>query len=393
MKFNIDPTPVMEEVEELRSVLNETPRNRTLERAAEALDKKDKSRVLSLLASSEDDKIAIKKWFSTVNEDKYPEIIHQSPNYIAVRTAKNSKRKQQVDDDNDGTYHAVWVVGSNDHTRHFIHRLQWEKSFEEPTIDWSIDEVMDHLGIDAHLEDESKGQVQEEKWYRVQGDLRLLRSSLDDFIKERVGSQSQSVIGKRKREIRKEVYKEVPSKLHEKVSISDATFPRVRVSVNEDTKKLKSLQSDLDITEAEIREYQESRDWERLTAKRRKKAIKGLLRVKHISPKESEYRDRIEEEIDEEKFKADAERQVIQSLESEVKQVNFTVGNHLVAFKSAIQNGGLIRQSRSDSPDAIQTIVPEKTELIIEHDEHNSFKKSTPPGVYYIDGLIRHSQL
>jgi hypothetical protein len=376
---DFDPEEVTKAVDKLADSISETVDNSTFDEIEEGLNTKDKEQIKTLIATDNGDREAINKWFKTSGGDKYPEVVHKSDDYLAVRTAKQSGRKAKHDDNNDGTYHAVWIIGHNDYSRFFIHRLQWHKKFENDDHEWSDEYIFNRLNIDGHLGESDP--IKPNTQYRVQGDLRVQRTPIENIVDRRVDQRASTVIEAEKEAIADELKKEVPDSIHDDIWFREDSFGIFRFTLevkgNKKTDELKSLQNDLNIEEEEVRAIQDEHDdWEKLTAKRRQKAIEKILSQRHIKPVKTKYRNRADE-IDEKAIRNQAEQEVQNELTENLAPQYLNFGNHLIAIQSAEQQ----RES---------FVVPNETTLLIDHDEHGEYRRTIPAGAYAFDTLPRH---
>ena len=105
--------------------------------------------------------------------------------YVVIRTRKSmwlphsTYKELSKKDDFEPYYHAVFVIGIDDTMRLFCHRLEWHEAFENDFFleTLSYKDVLDQLGIDAHLYETEK--IEGNKIYRVQGDIAIRVHYLD----------------------------------------------------------------------------------------------------------------------------------------------------------------------------------------------------------------------
>jgi hypothetical protein len=202
--------------------------------------------------------------------------------------------------------------------------------------------------------------------YRAQGNLWLAVEEYETHVSDQVESRVRNQISKTERADKKRWannhLEDVP-----------VTYGRARLYIKPDsTEKLKDLQSELGIPEEAVREKMDD-DWQRLTAKRRKKILGRIIK------------EQINESVnspDSEAIRAEIRAEVEERYE-QTRPVNLQYGNHLVIIENGVQE-----RRRGD----IQVIVPEQTRLYLIHDEHQVIERQLEPCRIRFGMLDRHQQ-
>jgi chemotaxis protein histidine kinase CheA len=395
---------VLAAVTELRDTLDAI--SLELSDVPEAVENRNETALRDALADGEDDRTAIDKWFrhrrdedtreSTVEAVALPEgsatAGESSPEYVLVRSEMHSQRKAHhgPDDDDDGSYHAVWVVGRDgDGQAYFIHRAEWRSAFETPLADagWTVDDIRGWLGFDATLPPTDEP-LEPDTWYPLQGDVIVKRVPAD--LEERLTEAAHSEAAREQRQKREaakraaieDAIEEARFAAHEDVSIyTRESRVTVRVDARK-TPKLKAIQSDLGIEESEIRDRMND-EWQQLTAKRRKKLL-----CRHIRRAVTDEVDVDDGVPDLEPLQTEARAALDERVASNRHQQHFLVGNHLVIVEDAIQ------PYPGDEPRdaAASMLVPEATTIITIHDEHGYDSREIAPGIISIDVMERHDR-
>lgn len=387
---------VSELVDDLEHELQEQQETTTLADIADAIEDRRIKETKTLLASDEEDKKAVDKFFYHYKgrrnrKTSTAEVVFKSVNYILVRSEMHSSKKANYDDNDDGTYHAGWVIGvdPDQDSGFFIHRLNHTQKLEDPDYDWTEQEIKQRMGVDA---DWQGGDMQAGKWYRVQGDIRLKKCdyrTVDDLKEKKAGTgtwggRKQKLMRQRKQEVAAEYEEEIigdaPVKL---VRLESRNFdPEIRLNIDlpEDTDQLKERQDELGINEDAVRDFQDNRDsWNILTAERRKQAVKALL----LREPRQRMQDLFDQEIDEDALEEQALNEIEQEWDEEEGQLNIQRGNHVLIFENAIDEG----RNPGD-----QVIVREECKLFVIHDEHRNKQLTLDRGIYAVDQLNRHER-
>ncbi|WP_336328530.1 hypothetical protein [Halovenus sp. HT40] len=386
---------VLAEVDALAEMLTETEAGLT-DIPTLVNDRKEQT-LLTIFADSEDDRTAVSKWFShLVDGDEQQSAVEAvliddeagEPTYALVRSEMYSSRKQHSapDDGDDGTYHALWVVGHDDSIAQefFIHRVDWKRRFEKPLTeaDWSISDVRRWLGFDLPLPDAGE-ELETGMWYQSQGDVALRVTPLSAKIESAVKSRANNEVNRKTKRARQDAVDDSPLADVDSLSITTGSLGSGRLSVRakpSDTDGLRDLQERLGVSEDTIRGMMRD-DWQKLTAGRRSDLIERWVR------------NQIEEAVDEpdeEAIKAEAREQVEAEIPDDLTQTNVRVGNHLVIFEEGWQNTpGTGTGSLSGEA---HVTLPTETEVVLIHDEHGTVRRRLGPGIVSIDVLDRHER-
>lgn len=372
---------VMAEVNELRDAINTA--SITLAELPAAIENREQARITTGIATSDEDGQAISKWFSHFRDgDEIQSSVDAHPventdgkvEYIIVESEMHSDRKQQHGD-GDGIYHARWVVGEdNDTDEYFVHRCDWEHSFENglDAIEDPMETVHDWLGFETELpedlEDADTG-----TWYRAQGDLAIKFRGVSNHINRRAKKRTKSILNK----LREENLEEWQSQdgviqTHDDIRLWDGT---VKIDV-ERTDELKDLQADLGISEETLRRKMRD-DWQQLTAKRRKKLIKKHVRSKIRKVKNADLPDK-------EPIRERCEKEVEKELREETGQENHVIGNHLLICDNVTD-----RRTRISGGD-LDITIPDTSTLNIIHDEHTNKTLQITESIVAVKLLDRH---
>lgn len=323
-------------------------------------------------------------------KDSEINILYSSDEYLVIRSEMYSEKKKYHSDEKDGKYHGVWILGNDEDSGYFLHRLPWSRSFENEDEKWTKEKILRKLGIDGHLEDNKV--PRKEKSWRVQGDILLTREDYKSYKTGLKKSISDNIKDDLKKELRKKVRDELPD------SIWPSTYSSgINVEKNLSTDELKELQNKLDISEEKIREMQNSDEIQRLHPSRRRKYITNII-SKRIKKREKQF---LEEQDIDKRVKEKYKKQIKKKIE-EAGQINVAIGNrnterrpslfttrqndqtpsHVAIFSKAW------RETYPISDDWI--IVPDESKLLLLHDEHQNRQLTLPPGKYQIDALRHH---
>jgi len=379
---------VMVEVEELSALVESLDLD--LGDLPDALEARDVAAVRESLETDEDDKEAISKWFTHYEDDEMvPSEVEaisvynkdETVEYVIVRSEMRSSRKKQVDDNDDRTYHAVWVVGRDDSIvqKYFIHRVEWRSSFEKSLddIDNPLEAVRQWLGFSEYLSTDSAG-IEKGTWHQVQGDIAIQLKPYQDEINAKAAQQAKSRTVELKHKLAGDWIEE-NSELNELDGfIVSQGHRNTNVMVKrDDTESLKELQSELDISEEAIRDKMDD-NWEKLTVKRRKELIRRIMRRRI-----NDFT--IERSPETESLTATLLDEIEEDVKGRARQLNIIVGNHIFMFEKAADN------SAPQGAEA-SVILPEKGQVHIVHDEHSNMSLTLGPAVVNIKLLNRHAQ-
>jgi len=372
---------IMSEVERLRSLMDDDEIALTLAGVPDAVANREQERLSTFLATDDDDREAIDKWFShyqdgnTTPSEVETDVIGEpdDPEYVVVRSEMYSQQKANRGGDGDGHYAAFWIVGEADDADpddHFIHRVEWSRSLPEldELFEISREQVQRLLGFDADLPPADKPLAMETT-YRAQGDLTLEIESYEESVRATARQRASNERRVMKKNRREEWFGETLGDI-DGVRYS-ALRTRVRVTPD-GTDELKELQERLDISEDEIRSGAPD-GWDRLTAKRRKKRIQAILASRMNEVVDIPDKDTL----------AETEYDTLTSEHAETAhQQNIRIGNHLLIVGEGVQDG-----DRS-------VLVPEETMLSIIHlnEEHADIERPLQSCRLEADLLDRHER-
>lgn len=379
---------IMDSVDQLRNLLSsdsDASQSLTLATLPGAIRNRQVERVKAFVATSEDDREAVDKWFShrERGDSKQSEVDvyvvgpEDSPDYVVVRSEMWSHRKanNRYSDDDDGTYHAVWIVGpGDDGADFFIHRLDWSKRFEYDSQEWTSDDIRQHLGFETDLP--PKDEILEPGVrYRAHGDIWLELEPYDEYIERHVKNRTRAKAFNIESQQKEGWYND----RLEGVSGAYYTNNLLTITVNS-TDELKRLQEDLGISEETIRSLMKD-DWQRLTANRRESLIKRALSKEYT------------EEVDpvEEPSADDVRTEFTESHVDQARRRYLQIGNHLAVIHDALSPSeavGTTPRGRTES----EMICPVETTIELHHDEHTSEIRTLPPCRIELGLLTRHQQ-
>ncbi|MEZ3117836.1 hypothetical protein RYH80_18115 [Halobaculum sp. MBLA0147] len=350
-----------------------------------AITRGHEATLITAFGGGEDIEETIDKWYRALKPGGDSETTPPTVTYIdgssapsdliVVESKMYSARKADTgDEDDDGWYTAVWVVGEATDIpdqRFWVHRFEWDSSFEsdEP---WTRDRVQSHLGFDAYLApDES---VEYGIRYHVVGDIVIQVDELDPLITDYVSSATTQD----KREAQRNQRADVAKSLYGDVDGIKVNrgFSRLKLRIRPtDTDSLKNLQEELGFTEEEVRDAMKD-DWDRLTANRREGILKRLMKQEVKSHTD---------DVDTDPFREQARTQVESEL-AEAGTMYRQIDNHLVV----IGNGVTSRRLATPRTGLDTVFVPTKTQITFDHDEHDTRTITVPRGRITFDLHDRH---
>jgi polyhydroxyalkanoate synthesis regulator phasin len=388
---------VLSAVDSLKRELEATRSQFSLEDIPDLVAERREATLVSNLAADDDDKTAIDKWFSIVeNRSSSPSDVSAATvtadddtvEYVLVRSRMYSRRKQKQMDDDDGYYYALWVVGrdESDAQEYFIHRVDWRQAFDTPldAAAWSVSDVRSWLGFDAYLPEEGEN-LEFGVTYLVQGDLTLELSQVDEYVTTLSESRIENRIHRDKQQHKKQQVEEWIEQTdigsQDGITVSSGYPSRLSVRIGpSSTEDLKDLQSKLGVSEDKIRELMKN-DWSRLTAKRRKNLLETWVRNQFRSFKR-------DLKIDKGELTEDEAATIQEDIKRTSKRQNAQLGNHLVTISNAAPSQRPDREQKG----VMEVVVPDKTQLQIIHDEHPNISRTVPRSVLSLDLLERHER-
>lgn len=376
---------VMDEVETLRRSISET--TLTLGDLSEAIKDREIARIKETFNPSGEEKEAISKWFWHYEDSEKikSEIetldIHNNSDeieYVLISSEMFSTKKHQRSDD--GTYHARWIVRKDDTEGYFIHRLEWQQSFENPLseINNPLETTRNWLGFDEYLPEDTST-INNDVWYQIQGDIALRFKPYDSNVESRARQQANNELDTQKETAFKN-WKTSDSQNITTIDTLSVTRSISRINVNAkatSTDVLKDLQRELGYDEQTIRDEMKD-NWTRLTANRRKGIIEKL-----VKREVTEYLD--EHTPDKDKLK-DAYSKEIRNADLEnTTQQNILIGNHLLTIDHAIR-------TQSQRGITATVIIPSTGTITLLHDEHSNKELQVKESVIELKVLTRHEQ-
>jgi len=377
---------VMEEIEILQQNLNNI--DLPLKDLPEAINNREIGKIRESIQTDEDDKDAIGKWFNHYEnrDQKQSEVtsiaVRNSSGeveYVIVQSEMHSDRKKNIGDN--GNYHARWVVGRDDSSVQdvFIHRVEWEHSFENPLdeLENPLETVKQWLGFEEYLPSDPSD-IQNGIWYQAQGDIAIQFNSYESYVNNKVRNRVNNEI----KSAKEEAYESWEDTGHQFILSDDIRISRSlsRLSVTvkpSSTGDLKELQNELGFSEETVRNKMRD-DWKQLTAKRRKKVIKRLIRndiknhLKEVTPNKEDIKPQIKHEV-------------VSEIADSISQQNAIIGNHLLICEKGINE-------RATRGTQAKIVIPEESDIHLIHDEHSNKTITVGESIIKVKVLNRHEQ-
>ena len=371
-------TPLGEYVRDLEDAVEEVRQTATLADVRRTLEQHDRDAALTILGDEQDDREAVDKMLTYWKDNEPCDTdltvpLHDS-GLMVVRAVRYYEAKDKY-------YPVGYVVGYDDtDARFFIHRLNWSQKLDDEDHDWTLEEVREMMGFDRDIDpDEAAGgEVEYGTTYRVQGDLTMVRSEYESAREAHRRQVERDHRSDYEQEYVEEwVENHAPDVKGLRVRNSTYSGLKVNTTVETETDALKDLQERLGIDEEDVRAVQDEHDdWTMLTAKRRKEAIKTLVKREFYDWCANYIPvDDIEREVDAE----------MREEWDETQQVNLVIGNHLCILSDAT-----VHPNSSTWFVPMEVVVPDGCELFVIHDEHQQKQLTLDEGVYTFDFLTRH---
>lgn len=388
-------------IEQFEEVTKETRRSFTLDDISELIHSHEIDMLRRLLV--EDDEEGRVIWQLLFSKDKDGETIENDIE-IPVLSEEDgllfsrAERFFYDEDDEEGKQYAYGVIIGYDDTDEvfFVHRLQSDDDLRDPEFEWTVGAVKEKMGYDVNYEELVTGNLPLDTVVRLQGDLAVRRLDYRTAYWERFESLYEDFRGRYARgrhldEEKKPIeeffdahprFKKSSERRcdldvdeYEGLYIRKTGDISVNISKDFGTDELKALQDDLGIEEETVRDEQEARGIQRLTAKRRRHIIEDIV----LEQVFDWMYDNSAVMPEKEAVEQEAEEQVSQEFE-DVHQVNFVFGNHAVIVGPATRHPRGVNTGDSDGLGYV--VVPDTASCYIYHDEHQSKKVTFEEGVY-----------
>lgn len=396
---------VLAAAETLREALNDAALK--LAEVPAAVKDHNRAALQETLVDDDDDVTALDKWFRHYQGGSEQASAVESlavgsgeestsgVEYVLVRSEMYSRNKAaRGPDDDDGSYHAVWVIGPDgDGQDYFIHRVEWRSSFETPLkeANWTVADVRSWLGYEAPLPPADEP-LEPETWYQLQGDVIVKRVATT--LEEQIDADATEEVTCKQRQARHdakeaalgEAVEASPLTDHDDVTARLRSFrgpPMLKIQVDQSkTPGLKQVQSALDIEEDTIREMMDD-EWKQLTANRREQLL-----CRKIKQAVTDRVGDIEVPSEEALYEAAVEEARTQAAENRQQQ-HLIVGNHLVTIEDGVNPypGPTVQEG------AASILVPEPTTIHAVHDEHGQQQREVSPGIIALDVMERHDRV
>lgn len=395
---------VLAAAEVLRDALNDAALE--LAEVPAAVEDRNRAALRETLVDDDDDATALDKWFCHYQGGSEQASAVESlavgggegstsdVEYVLVRSEMYSRNKAaRGSDDDDGSYHAVWVIGPDgDGQDYFIHRVEWRKQFETPLDEagWTVADVRSWLGYEAPLPPADEP-LEAGTWHQLQGDVIVKRVSIT--LKELIDEEATNEAEREQRQTRRAAKEAAlegaieasPLTDHDNVTARLKSFhgpPMLEIQVHQSkTSGLKDIQSALGIEEETIREMMDD-EWQRLTANRREELL-----CRKIKQAVTDRVGDIEVPSQETLYEAAIDEAQTQPAENRQQQ-HLIVGNHLVTIADGVEPypGPTVQEG------AASILVPEPTTIHAVHDEHGQRRREINPGIITLDVMERHER-
>lgn len=319
------------------------------------------------------------------------------------------------------------VIGIDDTPdKFFVHRIERDDKLDDADSSWSLSDIRQRMGFNVDYTDLPNNKIPTDKVTRLQGNLSVvpchfetekreyyneLISSMKEYLHRMYGDLYSDTVGL---DISEDV---------EKYLLQRQGAGRLAIGTDTSTERLKTIQDMLHIDEEDVRSEQERRGIQRLSANLRREIIEDLyhqsfcdwLFTESTVVDIEEYRNyrsdsfvfseamtqrRVENDIAGEKLfqMIDITRSSVHQIAEDVVEEEFTadaqenlvLGNHSVLANPATEHPSSNAVDWRDRNALEKLIVPEKSLVILGHDEHNSRVYTFPKGVYlfrFLDGL------
>jgi len=372
-----------------------------------AVEDRNRAALQKTLVDDDDDATALDKWFHHYQGGSEQTSAVESltvgggeestsgVEYVLVRSEMYSRSKAaRGSDDDDGSYHAVWVIGPDgDGQDYFIHRVEWRSSFETPLeeANWTVADVRSWLGYEAPLPPADEP-LEPETWYQLQGDVIIKR--VTTTLEEQIDADATDEANREQKQARhnaketalEEAIEASPLTDHDDVTARLRSFrgpPMLKIQVHQSkTPGLKEVQSALGIEEDAIREMMDD-EWQQLTANRREELL-----CRKIKQMVTDRVGDIEVPSQETLYEAAVDEARTQAAENRQQQ-HLIVGNHLVTIEDGVNPypGPTVQEG------AASILVPESTTIHVVHGEHGQQQREVNPGIITLDIMERHERV
>ena len=396
---------VLAAAETLRDALNDAVLD--LSEVPAAVEDRNRAALRETLVDGNDDATALDKWFSHYQGGSERASAVESlavgggeksasgVEYVLVRSEMYSWNKAaRGPDDDDGSYHAVWVIGPDgDGQDYFIHRVEWRSSFETPLDEagWTVTDVRSWLGYEAPLPPADEP-LEAGTWHQLQGDVIVKRIAIT--LEELIDEEATNEVKREQKQTRhhakeaalEEAIEASPLTDHDDVTARLKSFhgpPMLKIQLHQSkTPGLKDVQSALGIEEETIRGMMDD-EWKQLTANRREELL-----CRKIKQAVTDRVGDIEVPSQETLYEAAADEARTQAAENRQQQ-HLIVGNHLVTIADGVNPypGPTVQEG------AASILIPEQTTIHVVHDEHGQQQRKVNPGIITLDVMERHERV
>jgi hypothetical protein len=360
----------------------------------------DADQLKRLVGSDDEERAVLWQLLHSKNEEgeiiDNPVSIEYIDEDIGLMFARSERFYHDEYDEPDGKWYAFGIVIGIDDTdaRFFAHRLSSDPDLRNPDFDWTLGALKEKMGFDMYFDDMFDPEdIPFDNRILVQGDVALVRRDYQSELWEHYENTYETEKSNLTREAAKGELTEqddaewFQSKTEDRLNDVDKVHVsshsgNVRVSTGQKTDELKELQTEVDLTEEEVRDEQERRGIKRLSSQKRTQIIEDLLndRVynwvcerRGVSPEE--HQDTVESQVTEE-------------FENTNKQVNLVLGNHVIFLGPAREHPD---EMTNQDRDALETVVvPTEADGLVWHGEHENKKIQLPKGVYEFHFLEGH---
>lgn len=333
------------------------------------------------ICDEEDDKDSVWKMFNWFGSDG-PE-----PTNRDIKFRNESIALVEVERCYQGDWYSVgYVVGVDDgDTPFFIHRLRSVDELEEHDGAWTEDEVYDLMGFDKNLDSDS---IEFGTRYRVQGDVYLERRELDEEVKKHRRSHTRNVLRNTFSKYAEgffqnrdfgEYFTIDPYSIRTQTVTSESS-PLFQWSGDYSTDEVKIIQDEVNISEEQVRDEQDNREYNRLSAKRRKEIVRDLLEDRFFQWCVQQQNHSLDDHHE------TAETNITDAYFTTEESCPLTLGNHLIN----VLNATIHPDSSHLLEEDIEVVVPEETQAYFIHDEHTAHIITLPRGIYTFGFLDQH---
>lgn len=415
------------EFDNIRSELQNYRNNLVLNDIITAIKSYDFNFLRDYVAPEGDD--AAEFWKLLYSYDKNNDIIendisieYKDENIFFVRSIR-----QYINNNSKKIYPMGLVIGYDDTPdSFFVHRIERDDDLDNDNFTWNLNTVRNKMGFDIDYTDLKTNEIPINCRTRLQGNLCVVPYDYN-YEKNKYYEKVISELKLFSYCIYKKLYYINELNIDDIYNLNNLLYHRgsnISIKGKPSTDELKNLQAKLNISEKEVRKEQKSRNIKRLSANLRGKIIIDIhidkfcdwlfndcvisLRKKYENNLNRNYEHvalnfditEICNKFNENAFnyKSEITRSTIHKLaEKEVnktfnpqEQCNIIFGNHSVMFGLGQIHPSSTSIDVFDNLSLEKVIVPEKTTVILGHDEHKSRIYTFPRGVYefrFLDGL------